>query len=203
MAESYLDKVANELADLALADQAASGDIAIVDQIGEVLGASSQILQESYNTAVRIRLAEARAREILSQRQTKGFKLKPNQVTLPDKDVLEDAEIVATQVEEDTAEVTEVAEPQETVSAAKAFEEAKARARAEAEAKAQAEAEAKAKAAAEAKAAEEARKAEEAKKGQTGKPKAKGVPAPWDLDNLDIDDQPTDNKPAAPRRVTR
>ncbi|WP_322888918.1 MULTISPECIES: hypothetical protein [unclassified Yoonia] len=72
MADAYVDKVANELADLALADQAATGDIAIVDQIGELLGASSQILQETYLTAVRVRRAEARARALLAARAARG-----------------------------------------------------------------------------------------------------------------------------------
>ncbi|MEJ6402178.1 hypothetical protein [Yoonia sp. 2307UL14-13] len=198
MAQSYLDKVANELADLALADQAASGDIAIVDQVGEVLGASSQILQETYNTAIRVRRAEARARELLAARKAKGFKLSPKPA-LPSQDVLEDAEIVETTTEEVVTEVTEETSAPEEISATKTFEEAKARARAEAEAKAQAEAEAKAKAAAAAKAAEEAAKA------KSDKPKPKAVPAPWDLDGLDVDDSSpaADNKPAAPRRVTR
>jgi len=68
MAEAYVDKVANELADLALADQARTGDVGIVDAIGEVLGASSQTLQETYLTAVRVRRAEHRARTMLAER---------------------------------------------------------------------------------------------------------------------------------------
>ncbi len=72
MADAYVDKVANELADLALADQARTGDIAIVDLVGEMLGASSQILQETYLTAVRVRRAEARARALLADRAARG-----------------------------------------------------------------------------------------------------------------------------------
>ena len=68
MAQSYVDKVADELADLALADQERTGDIAIVDTIGDVLGASSQTLQETYLTAVRVRRAETRARALLADR---------------------------------------------------------------------------------------------------------------------------------------
>lgn len=68
MAQSYVDKVADELADLALADQERTGDIGIVDVIGDVLGASSQTLQETFLTAVRVRRAEARARALLSER---------------------------------------------------------------------------------------------------------------------------------------
>jgi hypothetical protein len=62
----YTLNTANELADLALAEAMASGDDKIVDQIGEILGASSQSLQEAYLTAVRVRRAEARARELLA-----------------------------------------------------------------------------------------------------------------------------------------
>ena len=73
MASSYLDKVADELADLALADQAASGDIKIVDTIGTVLGASSQTLQEAFLTSVRVRRAEQRARDILAERVANNY----------------------------------------------------------------------------------------------------------------------------------
>jgi len=71
MADSYLERVAGELADLALADQASSGDENIVENIGEILGSSSQTLQEAYLTAVRVRRAEARARKLLSDRAGK------------------------------------------------------------------------------------------------------------------------------------
>lgn len=74
MTQSYLDKVADELADLALADQAASGDTGIVESIGGILGASSQTLQEAFLTAVRVRRAEQRAREVLSQRANNNYK---------------------------------------------------------------------------------------------------------------------------------
>ena len=73
MTQSYLQRVADELADLALADQAASGDVGIVDIIGDVLGASSQTLQESFLTSVRVRRAETRARELLTHRQANGY----------------------------------------------------------------------------------------------------------------------------------
>ncbi|MEJ8560761.1 hypothetical protein QTO30_05645 [Yoonia sp. GPGPB17] len=68
MADSYLERVAGELADLSLADAEATGDEKIVDTIGEILGSSSQTLQEAYLTAVRVRRAEARARELLAKR---------------------------------------------------------------------------------------------------------------------------------------
>lgn len=83
MADAYVDKVANELADLALADQKASGDIGIVDHIGEVLGASSQTLQETYLTAIRVRRAEERARGILAERAANGYAATPKPQPAP------------------------------------------------------------------------------------------------------------------------
>lgn len=68
MADTYLERVAGELADLALADENRTGDEKIVPEIAEVLGSSSQTLQEAYLTAVRVRRAEARARDILIER---------------------------------------------------------------------------------------------------------------------------------------
>ncbi|MBU1837138.1 hypothetical protein [Loktanella salsilacus] len=68
---SYTDDVALDLAKLALDDAARSGDEKIVDQIGEILGASSQTLQESYLMFVRVRRAEARARALLDSRKDK------------------------------------------------------------------------------------------------------------------------------------
>lgn len=65
---SYVDDVALELAQLALADAARTGDEKIVAQVGEILGASSQTLQESYLTFVRVRRAEERARSLLKSR---------------------------------------------------------------------------------------------------------------------------------------
>ena len=66
---SYVDEVANELAAKALADEERSGDDKIVATIAEILGASSQTLQESFLTYVRVRRAERRARELLAARE--------------------------------------------------------------------------------------------------------------------------------------
>jgi hypothetical protein len=83
MTQSYLDKVADELADLALEDQAASGDIGISESIGTLLGASSQTLQEAFLTAVRVRRAEARARELLADRKANNYKDAPKPKAAP------------------------------------------------------------------------------------------------------------------------
>ena len=62
---SYVDDTALELAKLAITEHEA-GNEKIVDQIGEVVGASSQSLQEAYSTYIRVLRAEKRAREILA-----------------------------------------------------------------------------------------------------------------------------------------
>ncbi len=68
---AYVDDVANELAELAMAEADASGDDKVIAEIGEILGASSQTLNEGYLTAVRVRRAERRARALLQERSTK------------------------------------------------------------------------------------------------------------------------------------
>lgn len=65
---SYTEDTAQDLAALALAEQKLTGDEKIVDRIGEILGASSQSLEEAYLTAIRVRRAEARVRALLAER---------------------------------------------------------------------------------------------------------------------------------------
>jgi len=95
MADSYLERVAGELADLALADQAASGDEQIVENIGEILGSSSQTLQEAYLTAVRVRRAEARARKLLSERAVKPARVKSRLLSGEDQPAQQDEDAAA------------------------------------------------------------------------------------------------------------
>lgn len=91
MADEYLERVAGELADLALADERRSADNRIVDEIGEIVGASSQTLQEAFLTAVRVRRAETRARQLLAERAAEQM----NKATpLISQDEASDAEIV-------------------------------------------------------------------------------------------------------------
>ena len=71
MPDPYVDKIAGELADLALADEKRSDDEKIVNEISEIVGSSSQTLQEAYLTAVRVRRAEKRARSLLAERAAK------------------------------------------------------------------------------------------------------------------------------------
>ena len=69
-----LENLADELALEALAAAEKSGDAHIVAKVGEVLGASSQTLEEAYLTAVRVRRAEKRARALLDPYQVKPAK---------------------------------------------------------------------------------------------------------------------------------
>ena len=68
---SYTEDTAQEIAGLAMAEAKASGNSELIDRIGEVLGASSQTLQEAYLTAIRVRRAEDRAREMLNESAAK------------------------------------------------------------------------------------------------------------------------------------
>ncbi len=70
MSDAYLEKIAGELADLAIADERRTGDENIVTEVSEIVGASSQTLQEAFLTAVRVRRAEKRARALLAERAT-------------------------------------------------------------------------------------------------------------------------------------
>jgi hypothetical protein len=93
MADSYVERVAGEIADLAIADEIASGDITIVDRIAKVLGSSSQTLEEAFLTAVRVRKAEARARDMLEKRAQAGYADVSVETPAPDEDQTEDTAI--------------------------------------------------------------------------------------------------------------
>ena len=67
----YTENAANKLADQALADEELTGDDKIVQIIADIMGASSQSLEEAYLTAIRVRRAERRARELLEERAAK------------------------------------------------------------------------------------------------------------------------------------
>ena len=68
---SYVEDTALELAQMAFAEAAASGNGKIVDDIGETLCASSQSLQEAYLTFIRVLRAEERARGMLKDAAAK------------------------------------------------------------------------------------------------------------------------------------
>ncbi len=111
MADSYVETVAGELADLALADAQATGDEKIVDMIGEILGSSSQTLQEAFLTAVRVRRAETRARELLAKRAGTPVKVKSR--LLGDEDAQQTHDDDAVAAADDTAPAPEAPEPKD------------------------------------------------------------------------------------------
>lgn len=68
---SILEDLADKLAQDALAAVKETGDDSIIELISRELGSSSQTTQEAFNTAIRMRTAEARARVALDERITK------------------------------------------------------------------------------------------------------------------------------------
>jgi len=68
---SFIDDMGMALADEALAEAAESGDEKLVDRIATMLGASSQSLEEAYLTGIRVRRAEARAKEMIDESRKK------------------------------------------------------------------------------------------------------------------------------------
>lgn len=94
MSDSYVQRVAGELADLAIADEKASGDIGIVDEVAKIVGASSQTLEEAFLTAVRVRKAEERARAMLAERKASHYSdvvpTQPTQIEGPSEKDRED-----------------------------------------------------------------------------------------------------------------
>ncbi|MDB2369252.1 hypothetical protein N9V68_01540 [Octadecabacter sp.] len=64
------EDMADEIAVLALADELRTGDEGIIQAVADILGSSSQTLQEAFLTSVRVRRAEKRARDLLAERAT-------------------------------------------------------------------------------------------------------------------------------------
>ncbi len=62
---SLLETIADDLAREALAEEEKTGDETIVEQVSKAVGTSSPTFQEAFNTAVRMRRAEAMGRAAL------------------------------------------------------------------------------------------------------------------------------------------
>jgi hypothetical protein len=69
---AFTEDMADEIAQLALADELRTGDESIIQKVAEILGSSSQTLQEAFLTSIRVRRAEKRARDMLADRATKA-----------------------------------------------------------------------------------------------------------------------------------
>ena len=67
MADPVVIEMANKLAEECLAVQGEVGNDRLFMKVGDVLGASSQTLEEAFLTAVRTRMANDSARRFLGQ----------------------------------------------------------------------------------------------------------------------------------------
>ncbi|MDG1352038.1 MAG: hypothetical protein P8P70_02520 [Sulfitobacter sp.] len=65
MADDAVIKMANQLAEECLAVQKETGEDRLFMEVGDVLGASSQTLEEAFLTAIRTRMAEMKGRAFL------------------------------------------------------------------------------------------------------------------------------------------
>lgn len=66
MADEAVTRMANKLAEECLAVQKETGEDRLFMEVGDVLGASSQTLEEAFLTAVRTRMAEQKGRQFLA-----------------------------------------------------------------------------------------------------------------------------------------
>lgn len=67
---SHLEQIAARLAEDCMKAMQATGHDRLYVEVGNVLGASSQTLEEAFLTEIRIRLSERAAREFLVRRVT-------------------------------------------------------------------------------------------------------------------------------------
>lgn len=64
-----LEDLADEMAREVMEITDATGDLDLEKEVSEILGTSSQTLQEAFLTAMRVRKAEKRARALLAQKR--------------------------------------------------------------------------------------------------------------------------------------
>lgn len=68
MSDPAVQQMANKLAEECLAVQKEVGDDRLFMEVAQVLGASSQTLEEAFLTAIRTRMAEIAGRRFLKQK---------------------------------------------------------------------------------------------------------------------------------------
>jgi len=68
MADPIVTEMANKLAEECIAVQKEVGNDRLFMEVGQVLGASSQTLEEAFLTAVRTRMAEKQGRQFLAEK---------------------------------------------------------------------------------------------------------------------------------------
>ncbi|KIN72424.1 hypothetical protein [Sulfitobacter guttiformis] len=71
MADDAVIRMANQLAEECLAVQKETGEDRLFMEVGDVLGASSQTLEEAFLTAIRTRMAEQKGRAFLANKLKK------------------------------------------------------------------------------------------------------------------------------------
>ncbi|QUJ77756.1 hypothetical protein KDD17_07375 [Sulfitobacter albidus] len=71
MADEHVTAMANKLAEECLAVQKETGEDRLFMEVGDVLGASSQTLEEAFLTAIRTRMAEQKGRAFLAAKLKK------------------------------------------------------------------------------------------------------------------------------------
>jgi hypothetical protein len=69
MADQWTLEMANKLAEDCVKVQDETGDDRLFMELGDVLGTSSQTLEEAFLTAVRTRMAETKARAFLESKR--------------------------------------------------------------------------------------------------------------------------------------
>ena len=78
MADESVTNMANQLAEECLAVQKETGEDRLFMELGDVLGKSSQTLEEAFLTAIRTRMAEQKGRAFLVT------KLKKHRIKVPE-----------------------------------------------------------------------------------------------------------------------
>lgn len=68
MSDDHVREMANKLAEECLAVQKETGEDRLFMEVGGVLGASSQTLEEAFLTAIRTRMAEQKGRAFLARK---------------------------------------------------------------------------------------------------------------------------------------
>ncbi len=68
MADSVIIEMANKLAEECLAVQTETGEDRLFMELGDVLGTSSQTLEEAFLTAIRTRMANDKGRAFLANK---------------------------------------------------------------------------------------------------------------------------------------
>ncbi|MCT4555713.1 MAG: hypothetical protein N4A53_13575 [Pelagimonas sp.] len=84
MSEKVLSELADKLAADTIKAMDALGDDRLYEQVAKVLGASSQTSEEAFLTCIRIRLAERRGRQFLTDHVKAALEAKKQGLAAPE-----------------------------------------------------------------------------------------------------------------------